>query len=177
MATQNPIESEGVYTLPEAQVDRFLFKLNMGYPNMDEEQVILRQNVTTKNFDDYDLKPVTKPEKLVELQRDVKRIFLSEQVEKYIVKIVDSTRNPDKYHVKLGKYIEWGGSPRASIGLYIAAKAEALMGGSTFVTPSHVKKVALDVLRHRVIVTYEGQAEEVTSDEIIHELLKRVPVP
>lgn len=177
MATQNPIESEGVYTLPEAQIDRFLFKLDMSYPNMEDEQKILNQNITIKKFEEFGIKPVTKPDILIGLQRQVKKVFLSEQVEKYIVKLVDATRNPDKYHLRLGDYIEWGGSPRASIGLYIASKAEAIIDGNNFVTPAHVKKVAHDVLRHRVIVNYEGQAEEITSDAIIDELLKRIPVP
>jgi MoxR-like ATPase len=177
MATQNPIENKGVYNLPEAQVDRFIFKLNIVYPKMDEERVILDTNMTLKSFDDYALKSVITPVEIVEAQNFVKNIYMDEEVKKYIIKIVDSTRNPDKYKIGNGKYIEWGSSPRASISLYIASKAEALLDGKNFVTPAHVKKVAQDVLRHRVLVNYEGQASGVKSEEIVKEILSKVPVP
>jgi len=177
LATQNPLEQLGVYPLPEAQVDRFLFKLNIGYPNMKEEQAILNTNITTKKFEIFDLKPIMSVEKILEMQDDVKKIYLDKKIEKYIVQIIDATRNPDKYKVKLGKYIEWGASPRASIGLFIASKAEALMQGKTFVTPQYVKEVAYDVLRHRVILSYEAQSEDIKVDDAISEILARVPVP
>lgn len=177
MATQNPIESEGVYPLPEAQIDRFLFKLHMTYPELEEEPKILHRNITTHKFEDFGLKAVTTPEKLLEMQEAVKRIFLSPEVEKYIVRLVESSRNPEKYHIRLGRYIEWGGSPRASIALFIAAKANALMRGNAFATPTDVKAVAHDVLRHRIILNYEGQAENIEINEVIDELLKRIPVP
>ncbi|MFH1511478.1 MAG: MoxR family ATPase [Candidatus Woesearchaeota archaeon] len=177
LATQNPIESLGTYPLPDAQVDRFLFKLRVGYPSVDEEEKILTTNMTIRKFEESGLQPVLDTCKLLEIQEDVKRIYVDSKVEKYIVRIVDATRNPDKYKLKLGKYIEWGSSPRASIGLYISSKAEAMLNGRLFVTPQDVKEVAPDVLRHRLIVNYEGQAEAVSSDDLVKEILDRVPVP
>ncbi len=177
LATQNPLEQIGVYPLPEAQIDRFLFKINISYPNIKEEQIILNNNITTKKFEDFSLKSMTSPEKILELQADVKKIYLDKKIEKYIVQIVDATRNPDKYKIKLGNYIEWGASPRASIGLFIASKAEALMQGKTFVTPQYVKEVAYDVLRHRVSLNYEAQSENIKIEDVISEILARVPVP
>jgi len=177
LATQNPLEQLGVYSLPEAQVDRFLFKINISYPNLKEEQVILNNNITTRRFDDFSLKPIMTPQKILELQDDVKKIYLDKKIEKYITQIVDATRNPADYRVKLGRYIEWGASPRASIGLFIASKAEALMQGKTFVTPQYVKEVAYDVLRHRVILSYEAQSENIKVEDVISDILARVPVP
>ena len=177
LATQNPLEQLGVYPLPEAQVDRFLFKINISYPSLKEEQLILNQNITTNKFENFKLKSIMSPEKILELQEDAKRIYLDKKIEKYIVQIVDATRNPDKYKIKLGPYIEWGASPRASIGLFIASKAEALMQGKTFVTPQYVKEVAYDVLRHRVILSYEAQSENIKVEDVISDILARVPVP
>ena len=175
MATQNPIETAGVYTLPEAQVDRFIFKLLMGYPTIQDEERIIRNNMTLKNFEEFGLKAKTNQKEIIEMQKITKKIFISKAVEQYIVRIVNMTRNPKG--INLGKYIEWGGSPRASIGLFIAAKAEALLRGSTFVVPQHVKLVAPDVLRHRILLSYEGQAENIKTDDIINEILSKVPVP
>jgi len=177
LATQNPLEQIGVYPLPEAQIDRFLFKINISYPNIKEEQIILNNNITIKKFDDFNLKSMVSPEKILELQADVKKIYLDKKIEKYIIQIVDATRNPDKYKIKLGHYIEWGASPRASIGLFIASKAEALMQGKTFVTPQYVKEVAYDVLRHRISLNYEAQSENIKIEDVISEILARVPVP
>lgn len=177
LATQNPLESLGTYPLPEAQIDRFLFKLKVGYPNLEEENLILENNITIKKFEAYNLRPIYSAEKLMKLQETVKQIYCDEKIKKYVVSIVDATRHPNDYGIKLGKYIEWGASPRASIGLYIASKAEALMHGKTFVVPQFVKNVAFDVLRHRIIVNYEGQSENITSEDIIKEVLNRVPIP
>jgi len=177
MATQNPIESSGVYNLPEAQIDRFLFKLKMVYPSTDEEQDILNRNITLNKFEDYSLKKIMDGKKILELQKFVKRIYLSKEIERYIVNITESTRNPDKYKLSMGKYIEWGGSPRASIAMFIAAKSEALLRGQSYVTPHHVKTIAHDVLRHRLLLNYEGQAENIDRDDIVTEILKKVPVP
>jgi len=177
MATQNPIESAGVYNLPEAQIDRFLFKVNIYYPSTDEEAEILKRNITLYSFDDFGLKNVITPKQIIEIQKYVKDIYLSKSIEKYITRVVDATRNPDKYKIKLGKYIEWGSSPRASIGMFIAAKAEALLKGQKYVTPHHVKMIAHDVLRHRILLNYEGQAENVNRDDIISEILNKVPMP
>ena len=177
LATENPIETSGTYPLPEAQVDRFLFKVKMGYPTFEEEKQILRTNIQVKGFDDYKLTAATNLEKIMEMQETVKGIYLSKEVEQYIVQLVESTRNPAKYGIELGKYIEWGASPRASIFLFVSSKATALMKGDTFVTPAHVKEVAHNVLRHRIILNYEGLAESVDTDELISELLSKVPVP
>lgn len=177
LATQNPIEHAGTYPLPEAQVDRFLFKLLMVYPSMEEEMKILTTNITTSKFKDYKLDKIISPEDIINMQIDVKKIYLDPKLEKYIVSLVDCTRHPDKYKLKLGKYIQFGSSPRSSIGLYIAAKAEAFMNSKMYVTPHDIKKIAKDVLRHRIILNYEGQAEGISTDTIIEDILAKVPVP
>jgi len=177
VATQNPIESVGVYPLPEAQIDRFLFKLKLSYPNMEEEQKILRTNISLNKFEDFKLKAVVNNRRIIEMQRIVKNIFLSDDIEKYIVRIVDATRNAEKYKLKMGKYVEYGASPRASIGLFIGSKAEALMNGHKFVTPQDIKNTAYDVLRHRIILNYEGKAESIETEDIITEIFSTLPVP
>ena len=177
LATQNPLEQVGVYPLPEAQIDRFLLKINIGYPSTNEEQIILNKNITTKKFESFSLKPIMSPEKILEFQDDVKKVYLDKKIEKYIVQIVDATRNPNNYKVKFGDYIDYGASPRASIGLFITSKAEALLQGKTFVTPQDVKEVAYDVLRHRIILNYEAQSENIKVEDVILEILARVPVP
>jgi MoxR-like ATPase len=177
MASQNPIESLGVYPLPVAQSDRFLFKIFMDYPKPEEEKIILRQNITLERFDDYNLRNVITPDRIMELQRIVKDVYMSKEIEEYIIKLVDATRNPKKYGIELGKYVEYGGSPRTSIGLFIGSKADALMEGENFVTPQHVKDVAYDVMRHRIILNYEGEAENIKTDDIIKEIISKVPVP
>ena len=177
MATQNPIETAGTYPLPEAQIDRFLFKVMMEYPKKDEEIEIMNKNITLKTFEDFKIKPVVTRNKILEMQAFVKKIFFKDDIKQYIVDIVDATRNPKKYNISLGKYVEWGASPRASIGLFIAAKTEALLNSSSFVTPAHIKTVAYDVLRHRIIMNYEAQAESIVSDTLIDEILSKVPVP
>jgi len=177
MANQNPIETAGTYPLPEAQIDRFLFKVLMAYPKKDEEEEIINKNITIKKFEDFKIKPVINRHKILEMQEFVKTIFLKDDIKKYIVDIVDATRNPKKYKIELGRYVEWGASPRASIGLSIAAKAEALLNNSPFVTPTHIKNIAHDVIRHRIIMNYEAQAESIKSDDLIDEILSKIPVP
>ena len=177
MATQNPVEQQGTYPLPEAQIDRFLFKIIMRYPNMEDEKKILTTNVTIRKFKDYQLDKVISPEEIIQMQKDVQRVYMDEKIENYIVKLVDATRNSQKYGIKIGSYIEFGASPRASIGLYIGAKSVAFMNGKSFVTPHDIKVIAKDVMRHRVIINYEGQAEGITTDKIIDEILAKVPVP
>ena len=177
LATMNPIETIATYPLPEAQIDRFLFKLYIGYPNKKEEQDILKKNMTTKGFEDFNIRGVVSSKEILHMQEMCKKVFVNDEVESYIIRIVDATRYPDKYKLKLGKYIAWGSSPRASIGLYIGAKAEALLNGKSFVTPQHVKDVAHDVLRHRVILNYEGQAENIKQNDIVTEILAKVPTP
>lgn len=175
MATQNPIESEGVFRLPEAQVDRFLFKLNMSYPNSNEERAILKQNITLRDFDEYNLKSILSPQKIMGMQDFTHKIYLSKEIEEYVVAIVNASRHLEKF--RLGKYVEYGASPRASIGLFISAKADALLNGDSYVTPKHVRNVAYDVLRHRILLNYEGQAENIKTEDIITEILSKVPIP
>jgi MoxR-like ATPase len=176
LATQNPLENLGTYPLPEAQMDRFLFKIFIDYPSLEEERTILNQNITSRKFETIDIKPVMGREKILKMQEDVKSVYCDDKIESYIVRIIDATRHPDQYNIKLGKYIEFGASPRGSIGIYIAAKADAMLGGKTYVTPQNVKNVAPNVLRHRVAINYEGQAEDVTPDMVIKEVLDTVPV-
>lgn len=176
MATQNPIETLGTYTLPEAQVDRFLFKIKMGYPTIDEEADILRKNMTIFSFDDFKIKPVLDPNKIKTLQNLVKMIYLDKKVEDYIVRIIDCTRNPKKYNISLGKYIQYGASPRGTIALFIASKSKALLSGREYVTPHDVKEIAHITLRHRIILNYEGQAEDIDVDTIIDEILSSVSI-
>ncbi|MBW2988593.1 ATPase [Candidatus Woesearchaeota archaeon] len=177
MATQNPLETLGTYPLPEAQVDRFLFKLNVVYPSMDEEKLILESNITLRNLEEYDIRSVFDGESIVHMQTIAKEIYLHDRIKEYIVRLVDATRHPEKYNLDIKKYVEWGASPRASIGMYIAAKAEALLRKQTHVIPEFVKKVAPDVLRHRIILNYLAQAEKVTTEDVIDEILKRVKIP
>ena len=174
MATENPLETSGVYTLPEAQIDRFLFKLLMGYPEQSEEKLILKQNTTIREFDSYDVKSILNPQKMIDLQEQVKEIFTSEAIENYIVQIVSRTRSKE---MELSKYVSYGGSPRASIALFIASKAEALMNGRDYVVPEDVKTVAYPILRHRIILNYEAEAESVTTDKVIETILGNVDVP
>ncbi len=176
MATQNPLESLGTYKLPEAQVDRFFYKVLMSYPDTEEEQEILHRNISLYNFQDFNINPILTPEKIIEAQRDVRKIYLNKKLEKYIIRIVDATRHPEKYNIPSGKYIDFGGSPRASISLFIASKVHALLEGRAYVTPDDVKKVAHPILRHRILLNYEGQAEEITTDQIIDDVLKKVPI-
>ena len=177
MANSNPIESEGIYNLPEAQIDRFLFKLVITYPSIEEERLVLKKNISINKFEDFKLKPVLNPNEILKLQEFVKTIYCSEKVEDYILHIVDATRNHAKYKLNLGKYIENGASPRATIALYIASKAEAFLNNETFITPQHIKNIAHDVLRHRIMLNYEGVAENITKDDIITEILAKIPVP
>ncbi len=177
LATQNPIESVAIFPLPEAQMDRFLFKLYIDYPKIEEEQGILQKNITISSFDDFKIKSVVSTKEIIKMQELVKRIYVSPEVERYIVRLVDATRFSEKYKLKNTKYIAYGGSPRASIGLYIAAKADALLEGKNYVTPKNVKNVAHDVLRHRILLNYEGQAENIKTDDIISEILLKVPTP
>jgi MoxR-like ATPase len=174
LATQNPLEQSGVYSLPEAQVDRFLFKIIIDYPTMDEEVKVLSNNTSVSSFDEYKLRKILSPEKIIELQKRVKEVYTSEKVKDYIIKIVNETRNKNS---EFSKYISYGASPRASISLYIASKAEALINGRDYVTPSDVKEIAFSVLRHRIILNYEAEAEKISSDEIVRQILAKVEVP
>ena len=174
MATQNPVESEGTYKLPEAQVDRFMFKLLISYPNKDQESEIIQRftegvsHKTTK---------ILSSEKLLEIQDFVPQIYADEKIRNYITEIVDATRFPDKYNLLLSDQIEYGASPRASIWLTISAKANALLQGRGYVIPKDIQDVVHDVLRHRIILTYEAESEEITTDDIIQKILEKIKVP
>lgn len=176
MATQNPLEQLGTYKLPEAQLDRFIYKVLMSYPTHDEEMKILTTNMTTRKFEDYDLEPVLDPLQIQEAQDLTKKIITDERMSKYIIRIIDATRHPEKYKVESGKYIAFGASPRASIAIFVASKARALLDNKIQVTPDHVKVVAKTVLRHRILINFEGQAEDITSDKVIQEILEKVKI-
>ncbi len=174
MATQNPLEVSGVYTLPEAQIDRFLFKLLIGYPTPEEEKRVLNKNTTINSFEDFELKSILSPEIIIELQEQVKTVFTSDAIADYIVDIVNATRSKDSNY---SKYISYGASPRASIALHIAAKAEALMQGREYVMPEDVDKVVYSVLRHRIILNYEAEAEKITTEKVIKHFLGKIRAP
>jgi MoxR-like ATPase len=176
LATQNPLEQQGVYPLAIAQIDRFLFKVFVDYPKEKEELLILDQNIEVKTIKDFGIKKVLTPEKILEIQDIVKEITISAEVKRYILDLVDATRNPKEHGIEEGKYVQWGSSPRASIYLSLAAKATALMHGRTFVMPEDVREIAHNVLRHRIILNYEGKARGIKTDEIISLIIKKVPV-
>jgi MoxR-like ATPase len=175
LATQNPIEQEGTYPLPEAQVDRFMLKLSIGYPNKDEELEIMRR-MTRGTVET--VKPVVTPADIVKARQVVTEVYMDEKVERYIVDIVFATREPKKYGLdELEDLISYGASPRASIFLALAAKAQAFLRGRGYVTPEDVRAIGLDVLRHRIIITYEAEAEEKTSEYVVGQVLSRIEVP
>ena len=175
MATQNPIEQEGTYPLPEAQVDRFLMKVVIGYPTKEEEKIIIRQNIAREKTR---IQPLLKPEEIIEAQQIVEQIYVDEKIERYIVDIVFATRYPAEYGLEdLTSIIAFGASPRASISLARAARAYAFLRQRGYVIPEDVLAVCHDVLRHRIGVTYEAEANNITTDEIITEILDKVQVP
>lgn len=175
MATQNPIEQEGTYPLPEAQVDRFMMKVVISYPKKEEEQLILRQNLD-QNYGE--LKPVMQAEEIIAAREVVKQVYIDEKIEKYIVDIVFATRFPSDYGLpELEGMIGFGASPRASISLALASRAYAFIKRRGYVIPEDVRAVCHDVLRHRIGLTYEAEANNTTSDEIISEILNKVEVP
>lgn len=175
MATQNPIEQEGTYPLPEAQVDRFLLKVVIGYPSREEEKLIIRQNITNEK---KKIVPLLKPEEILEAQKIVEQIYIDEKIERYIVDIVFATRFPADYGLNdLSSIIGFGASPRASISLARAARSYAFLRQRGYVIPEDVRAVCHDVLRHRIGLTYEAEANNITADEIISEILDKVEVP
>ena len=175
MATQNPIEQEGTYPLPEAQVDRFMLKVKIDYPSQDEERKILDRALAAANAA---IQPVLSAEDIVEMQEVVQMIYIDEQIKDYIISLVRATRAPAAFGLQdLQPLIEFGGSPRASIYLGMGARAVAFLQGRGYVTPQDVKDIAPDVLRHRVVLTYEAEAEEVSVEAVIERILGAVPVP
>ncbi len=175
LATQNPIEQEGTYSLPEAQVDRFMLKVIIDYPKLEEEKKIIRQNISGE---EKDVRPILRSEDILEARKVVRQVYMDEKIEQYITDIVFATRYPDKYDLKeLKDLIEFGGSPRASINMALAARTYAFIKRRGYVIPEDVRAVAHDVLRHRIGLTYEAEAGNVTSDEIVSKVLNRVEVP
>jgi len=174
LATQNPIEQEGTYPLPEAQIDRFMLKLNVTYPNKKEEREILERMAGAQpKAPDV----VVHPKEILAAREVVNKIYMDEKIKNYIIDIVFATRNPEAYNIKIGKYIAYGASPRATIYLAQAARAYAFLRHRGHVTPDDVKVIGMDVLRHRVIITYEAEAEEMTSEDIVRKIFDEVEVP
>ncbi len=175
MATQNPIEQEGTYNLPEAQVDRFMLKVKISYPEFEEERQIMRQNVAGAN---PNIRPIISAQTILQARDTVRQVYMDEKIEKYILDIIFATREPAKYKIdNLKHLISYGGSPRASISLAMASKSYAFIKRRGYVIPEDVRAVAHDVLRHRIGITYEAEAENITQEHIIDTILNRVEVP
>jgi MoxR-like ATPase len=175
MATQNPIEQEGTYPLPEAQVDRFMLKLKLTYPNKDEELLILKRMAAVEP--DLSIDAVLGPEDIFGMRQALDTIYMDEKIQRYVVEIVDATRHPSGYGLDIAPYVQYGASPRATIFLARAAKAQAFLDSRGYVTPQDVKSIGYDVLRHRVSVTYEAEAEEVTSEQLLQRIFDHLKVP
>jgi MoxR-like ATPase len=175
LATENPIDQEGTYTLPEAQIDRFMLKLKIGYPTRQEERQILETMATTRQK--TDVNTIINPKDILAARDVIDQLYIDDKVKDYIVDIVLATRQPSKYKIDLDAYVRFGGSPRATIALTLAAKAWAYLQGRGYVTPQDVKTIGMDVLRHRVIVTYEAEAEDLTSEHVVKRIFDTLPVP
>ncbi len=175
LATQNPIEQEGTYPLPEAQVDRFMLKLKITYPTKSEEHQILKR--MARSSPDLSVQPILEPSDIVRLRALVDEIYMDEKIEEYIVNVVEATRNPGEYGLEIADLLRYGASPRATIFLALAAKAQAFLEGRGYVTPQDVKTIGMDVLRHRVVVSYEAEAEEKTSEDLVQQIFDTVEVP
>jgi len=175
LATQNPIEQEGTYPLPEAQVDRFMLKVVVDYPSKEEERAILDRMASTAPH--KGIKPVLSPADVVAARKVVDEIYMDDKIKDYIVDLVLATRDPARYGVPAADLVQFGASPRATLALTVGAKASAFLEGRGYVTPQDVKSLAMDILRHRVIITYEAEAEEKTSEDVVQAVLDHVPVP
>ena len=176
MATQNPIEQEGTYPLPEAQVDRFLFKLIVNYPSLDSERIILRQNTRSNKIEE--IKAIISKNEIIDAQKVIEEIYVDEKVEDYILNLIFATRDPSNNGLEdLVGIIEYGASPRATINLVRAAKARAFTENRGYITPEDIRNIGADVLRHRIILSYEAEAEELTSEDVIQRLFEVVEVP
>jgi MoxR-like ATPase len=175
LATQNPLEQEGTYQLPEAQLDRFMLKLNVGYPSKPEERTIL--DLMATSAPDLRVKPVVQPQQIIAARDLVNQIYIDDRVKDYIVDVVWATRDAAAYNLRLEGLIRYGASPRATIYLALGARAHAFLNGRGYVTPQDIKSVGADVLRHRIIVSYEAEAEGVTSETIIERIFSGLPVP
>jgi MoxR-like ATPase len=175
LATQNPIEQEGTYPLPEAQVDRFMLKLKIGYPSREEERQILELMARTSGTPSAS--PVVEPKQILHARQVINDIYVDDKVKDYIVDLVCATRDPESYRLPVKEFIQLGASPRATISLTLAAKAYAFLKGRGYVTPQDVKSIGMDVLRHRVAITYEAEAEDKTSETVIQKIFDELPVP
>lgn len=175
LATQNPLEQQGTYPLPEAQLDRFMLKLKIGYPTKEEELAIMERMAQTSRS--TDIKPVITPQDILEVRKVVDQVYMDPKIKEYIVNIVMATREPAQYKLNIADYIEYGCSPRATINLALTAKAYAFMQGRGYVVPGDIKTVGTDVLRHRIIVTYEAEAEEISVEDLIKTIFDGVEVP
>ncbi len=175
LATQNPIEQEGTYPLPEAQVDRFMLKLKIGYPSKEDELLILNRMATVEG--PPLAQPVLGPDDIFAFRKVVDQIYMDDKIKRYIVDIVHATRRPEEFGLPLSQYIQYGASPRATINLALASKAHAFLEGRGYVTPQDVKSVGYDVLRHRIIISYEAEAEDVTPEKVVKEILDHLKVP
>ena len=175
LATQNPVEQEGTYPLPEAQVDRFMLKLSVGYPSREEERLILDRMGSTQP--PAPVKPVIHPNDIVVARRLVDSIYMDDKVKEYIIDLVVATRDPQAFKLDLAPFIQYGASPRATLYLTLAARSHAFLSGRGYVTPQDVKSIGADVLRHRITISYEAEAEEMTSDTIVQRIFDGVPVP
>ncbi len=175
LATQNPIEQEGTYPLPEAQVDRFMLKLKLGYPNTEEELEILNRMATVEP--PAPARPVFTPEEVFALRKIVDQIYMDDKIKRYIVDLIHATRRPEEFGLKLSPYIQYGASPRATIYLTLASKAQAFLDRRGYVTPQDVKTAGYDVLRHRLIISYEAEAEEITSEKLLKDIFDHLRVP
>jgi MoxR-like ATPase len=175
LATQNPIEQEGTYPLPEAQIDRFMLKLKIGYPSREEERQILDLMARTSNLPQA--QAVIDPKEILKARQVINDIYIDDKVKDYIVDLVCATRSPDTYKIQVKDFIQLGASPRATIALTLCAKAYAFLRGRGYVTPQDVKSIGMDVLRHRVTITYEAEAEEKTSETVIQKIFNELPVP
>ena len=174
LATQNPIEQEGTYTLPEAQVDRFMFKLKVGYPSMEDEHQIMRR--MARSAPKTSVEPVIDLKDILETRGLLDKVFIDEKVENYILRLVDATRNPSAYGIDISRYLRFGTSPRATIFLSLAARGLAMLNQREFAVPQDIKDVAGDVLRHRMALSYRAEAEGLTSDDLIEKILNTVPI-
>lgn len=175
LATQNPLEQQGTYPLPEAQLDRFMLKLKIGYPSKAEELLILEKTARTSRK--MEIEPVITPQEILEVRQVVDQIYMDPKIKDYIVNIIHATRGPEEYNLEISDYIEFGASPRATINLAVAAKAYAFMQGRGYVVPNDIKTIGPEILRHRIIITYEAEADEVDADAIIKNIFDQIEVP
>jgi len=175
VATENPLEQEGTYPLPEAQVDRFMLKVKVDYPTKEQELAILNRMAAIEP--DVSVEPVLSAEDILALRKEIDAIYLDDKIKRYIVELVHATRRPADFGLNLNRFIQYGASPRATIYLARGAKGQAFLQGRAYVTPDDIKDIGMDILRHRVSLTYEAEAEEMTSEGIVRQILDQIRVP